>query len=147
MSEESRSTKRRLRASSVGRGGWSSCVRCSEEEWERKWSSKSMFERGYNSLIRTAHCSLQKGSYAPHDPRSTSQHIVAESKVILDHSLKPSHLVVTLNCKRADSSIVSSKLVWEEVNERVCVVDALGPRGREPMQQLSARIFRMRRCT
>jgi hypothetical protein len=26
---------------------------------------------------------------------------------------------------------VGSKLVWEELNERACVVDALGPRGEE----------------
>ena len=36
-----------------------------------KGTGKSTFERGYNSLIRTAHCPLQKVSYAPHDPQST----------------------------------------------------------------------------
>ena len=35
---------------------------------ERKWVRKSAFERNYNSLIRTAHCPLQKMSYANHDP-------------------------------------------------------------------------------
>jgi len=54
-----------------------------------------------------------------------SQRVTA-SKLIVDHSLKPSQLVVTLTWKRADSSIVGSKLVWEE---RACVVDALGPTG------------------
>ena len=32
---------------------------------------ESTFERGYNSVIRTVHCPLQKVTYAPHDPQST----------------------------------------------------------------------------
>ena len=55
--------------------------------------------------------------------------IVIASKVALEDSLKPAWLVVMLTCKRVDSSIVASKLIWEESNERACIVDALGPRG------------------
>ena len=53
-----------------------------------------------------------------------SQRIIA-SWSILNDSLNPSQLVVTLTCKRVDSSI----MVWEELNERECVVDALGASG------------------
>jgi hypothetical protein len=56
-----------------------------------------------------------------------SQRIIA-SNVILDDRLKPSQLV-TLACKRVDSSIVGSKLIREELNERAYVFDAPGPRG------------------
>lgn len=39
-------------------------------------------------------------------------------------------MVVALTCKRVDSLIiVGSKLVWEELNGRACVIDALGLRG------------------
>ena len=52
-----------------------------------------------------------------------SQRIIA-SWAILNDSLNPSQLVVTLTCKRVDSSIV----IWEELNERACVAGVLGAR-------------------
>ncbi|KIJ94750.1 hypothetical protein K443DRAFT_683536 [Laccaria amethystina LaAM-08-1] len=69
----------------------------------------------------------------PHDPQSTHHRPLGNPK----RQLNPFQLV-TLTCKRVDSSIVGSKLVWEELNKRASVVNALGPR---------IRIFRMRRCT
>lgn len=44
---------------------------------------------------------------------------------------KPKTLLVGghVDCKGVDSSIMASKRIWEELNERACAVDALGPRG------------------
>ena len=53
------------------------------------------------------------------------QRIIA-SWAILNDSLNPSQLVVTLTWKRVDYSIV----IWEELNQRACVVDTSGASGR-----------------
>ena len=59
-----------------------------------------------------------------------NSHATHPSKVIPEDGLKPSQFAVTLTCKRVDSSILGSKLVWEELNEKLaCVVGSLSPRG------------------
>jgi hypothetical protein len=75
------------------------------------------FERGYNSLTVSSAESLLCASSSA-NASSPPMYIILR---------QPKELVVTLACKRVDSSIVGSKLVWKESNEGACVVDALGP--------------------
>ena len=126
MARRSRSIERRLRGLSV---------------WEEEDEAAAVVAQRRNGSGNGLANPLLRGAITRSYERCTvlcrkspmhlmilSQRVIA-SEVFLDDSLKPSQLVVTLTCKRADSSIVGSKLVWEELNERACVVDAFSPRG------------------
>jgi SNF2 family DNA or RNA helicase len=74
-----------------------------------------------------------------------SQRIIA-SNVILDDSLKPSQLVVTLACKRVDSSIVGSKTKSIVFSQFVNSLDLIAFRSQKAGFTVSPfqRLFRFR---